>query len=138
MNAKAAIFDLDGTLALMRGRKPFDWHRVGEDALNAPVADLLRMFQASGYAILVFSGRDAVCRKQTEVWLGQHEITYDELYMRRKNDNRKDYVVKREFYNDCVERYSIVYAVDDRPQVCRLWHKLGICLLKVGDPDADF
>lgn len=138
MSRRAVIFDLDGTLALMSGRKPFDWPRVGEDTLNVPVAELLHMFQVNGYSILIFSGRDAVCRKQTEAWLNSHNISYDELHMRPKKDSRKDYVVKREFYDDCVQRYAIVYAVDDRPQVCRLWHKLGICLLKVGDPDLDF
>lgn len=138
MSTPAVIFDVDGTLALLGDRGPFEWNRVGEDRLNEPVADLLHMFAASGYTILIFSGRDAVCRKQTEAWLKRYSITYSELHMRPKDDRRKDYAIKQEFYDDCSQRYSIIYAVDDRPQVCRLWHKLGICLLKVGDPDLDF
>ena len=58
--------------------------------------------------------------------------------MRTKDDNRKDSEVKREFYDELKDRYDIKYVVDDRLQVCRLWWELGLCLLKVGDPDLEF
>lgn len=135
---KAAIFDVDGTLARMDGRGPFDWGKVGSDFPVQEVIDLLGLFRGDGYAVLVFSGRDAVCRADTEQWLRENGIAYDELRMRPEGDNRKDVEVKKEFYEELKDRYDIVYAVDDRPQVCRLWHELGLCLLKVGDPDLEF
>jgi hypothetical protein len=135
---KAVIFDIDGTLARMQDRGPFDWHKVENDLLNDEVAQLLTLFRDGGYSILVFSGRDAVCRPQTEAWLETHNVRYDELHMRPEGDNRKDVEIKREIYLRLCDRYDIRYAVDDRPQVCRLWHELGLCLLKVGDPDLEF
>ncbi len=137
LGAKAALFDIDGTLAVMGKRSPSAWKEVGIDGVNAPVRDLLLMMQAD-YKILVFSGRDSICRSETEEWLALHGIRYSELHMRPEGDMRKDVEVKREFYDVCKERYDIIYAVDDRPQVCRLWHELGLTLLKVGDPDAEF
>lgn len=135
---RAAIFDIDGTLATMGARSPYDWEKVGMDTLNTRVADLARMMRVGGHKILVFSGRDSVCRKETEDWLTLNQIGYNRLYMRPQGDFRKDVEVKREFYEACKDEYDIRYAVDDRLQVCRLWHELGLCLLRVGDPEADF
>ena len=38
---KAIICDLDGTLALMNGRNPFDASKCDEDLLNVPVAEYI-------------------------------------------------------------------------------------------------
>ena len=135
----AVIFDIDGTLAIKSDRSPFAWERVGEDTLEENVLLLLEMFKAANYEILVFSGRDEVCKEETEKWLLRNGITQiSELRMRTKDDNRKDSEVKREFYDELKDRYDIKYVVDDRLQVCRLWWELGLCLLKVGDPDLEF
>lgn len=135
---RAAIFDIDGTLAIMGNRSPYDWPKVGEDKRNPEVIELLYMMLEGGFAILLFSGRDSVCRPQTEKWLEENALPDSLLFMRPEGDTRKDVEVKREFYEEASKRYDIVYAVDDRLQVCRLWHELGLCLLRVGDPDADF
>lgn len=136
----AAIFDIDGTLAKMNGRGPYEWDKVGNDLLVPPVKDLADMMRAGGYKILIFSGRvgNDACRAATLEWLERHGIDHDEFRMRREGDMRNDTLVKEEFYDELKGRYDIIYAVDDRPRVCRLWHKLGLCLLKVGDPDLDF
>jgi predicted kinase len=42
---KAIICDLDGTLALMNGRNPFDASKCEEDILNEPVATVLKTFK---------------------------------------------------------------------------------------------
>ncbi len=34
---KAVICDLDGTLALLNGRDPFYWNKIGVDKVNMPV-----------------------------------------------------------------------------------------------------
>jgi hypothetical protein len=59
--------------------------------------------------------------------------------MRHNGDYRKDVVVKEEMYNDHIKgKYNVTVVIDDRLQVCRMWHRLGLPLLRVGDPDADF
>lgn len=134
----AVIFDIDGTLARMVDRGPFEWQKVGNDELVQPVADLLKMFRKAKYKIIIFSGRDEECREITEVWLKNHKIKYDHLGMRPVGDNMPDYYIKSRLYNTVCNDYNIKYAVDDRLQVCRLWYEMGLCLLKVGDPDLEF
>lgn len=54
-------------------------------------------------------------------------------------DFRPDYVVKKELYHRHVEPfYNVQFAIDDRPQVLRLWHELGIFTFAVGTPWIDF
>lgn len=137
-NPVAAIFDVDGTLAEKGDRGQFEWEKVISDSPNVDVISLAEMFQAYGYKILIFSGRDGSCKEDTEEWLKNWSVPYDEFHIRPEGDNRKDSEIKREFYDDCINRYDIRYAVDDRHQVARLWHELGLCLLKVGDPDIKF
>jgi predicted kinase len=135
---KAVIFDIDGTLAHMAGRGPFDWGKVGTDSVDEDVAGLLDSFKRDNFKVLIFSGRDSVCQGETINWLKGNSIAYDELAMRPEGDTRKDVEVKREFYEAFKDTYDIRYVVDDRAQVCRMWYEMGLCLLKVGDPDLEF
>lgn len=141
---RAVICDIDGTLAL-RGDGPdarrfYDWHRVGEDTPNEPVVELLNMIAPAWpplVRIILLSGRDEVCRAETEEWLIKHDIGWHELYMRRHKDNRKDSVVKREMYESYVlGSYRVVCVLDDRTQVVRMWRdELGLTCLQVADGD---
>jgi hypothetical protein len=99
---------------------------------------LAKILKDNGFKILVFSGRDSVCRNETMEWLDKHGVEYDELRMRKEGDVRKDVLVKKEFYDELKFDYEIIYAVDDRPQVAELWFQEGLCLLKVGDPYSQF
>lgn len=128
------LVDVDGTLAHMRDRSPFEWHRVGEDDVDARIADLvLRLRRAeSGCAIVVLSGRDAVCRIETEDWLEAHGVEYDALFMRGAGDMRKDALVKAEiFWNEVVPRWNVLGVLDDRDQVVAMWRGLGLLCLQV-------
>lgn len=127
--ADVVLFDVDGTLALMNrgegGRGPFDWKRVGEDAPNPAVVDLAHMIiRDCRYQIIVMSGRDEVCRPETEKWLSELQVFYAELYMRPHRDNRKDSVVKAELYRQHIlGRHDVRWVVDDRDQVVRMWRE---------------
>ena len=135
----AVIFDIDGTLAKMNGRGPFEWTKVATDLPNKSIINLLNHFRDTGYVTIIFSGRDSICRQLTEHWLADNGVLYDELYMRAINENRKDSIIKEElFFQHVFGVYNIEYVVDDRLQVCRMWDKLGLTLLRVGNPDADF
>jgi predicted kinase len=137
-DSPAVIFDIDGTLAKMNGRSPYDYTTVDTDLPVPEVVNLLSMFRTQGYKVLVFSGRQSSCREMTLEWLKKQGVEFDAFEMRNEYDLRKDYVVKQEFYDKYKGSFDIKYAVDDRLQVCRLWHELGLCLLKVGDPDLEF
>lgn len=134
----AVLCDIDGTLAHMTTRKgrPYDWHRVGEDALDEVVAEILEGLQVDVEVILV-SGRDAVCRPETEKWLEENGVEYDELLMRSENDNRKDTVIKKEIFNKYIkDNYKVLFVLDDRDQVVNMWrNELGLKVLQVAEGD---
>ena len=82
---RCILVDIDGTVAKMGDRSPFDWHRVGVDTPKWPIIRLVKAMRASGYVIVFFSGRDAVCRPETTDWLCKHfdwQPTDFELFMR--------------------------------------------------------
>lgn len=137
---RAVLVDIDGTLAL-RGddsdpnvRRFYHWNRVGEDTPNLPVVELIQLIAAAGkHHIIVMSGRDGVCRPETESWLRQHGVPYDALYMREPKDNRADSVVKAELFRAHVAgAYEVAFVLDDRDQVVKLWRdELGLPCFQV-------
>lgn len=122
---KAVWTDIDGTLAerVHDGapqpvRGPFDEARVGEDAVIEHIADLVRLLHKGGYKIVIMSGRTDACREETERWLIENNIPYDDIFMRKFGDSRKDSVVKEElFWTNVAPKYDVEFALDDRQQV---------------------
>lgn len=119
---KAVICDLDGTLALMNGRNPFDASSCENDLLNVPVNRVLENYRKLGYKIILLSGRQDQFREQTERWLLQHGVEYEVLLMRKFKDNRKDSIIKREIFEEHIRgTYFIDLVLDDRNQVVDMW-----------------
>jgi predicted kinase len=70
---KAIICDLDGTLALMGDRSPFDASRCDlVDLPNPPVVEAVKLFFNAGYKIIFLSGRDEKDRGPTERFIIRH------------------------------------------------------------------
>jgi predicted kinase len=127
----AIIVDIDGTLALRNNRTPFEYKKVGRDNVNQPVYNMVYNYAQAGEVILL-SGREDSCRKETEAWLKQYEVPYTYLYMRKAGDYRQDAVIKREIFEDCIKgKYYIQYVLDDRDQVVDMWRELGLLTLQV-------
>lgn len=142
---EVVLCDLDGTLALLNGRNPYDASTCDQDLLNQPVwnvvsgAALTSTHGNVGRALILVSGRPETHREPTERFLKKHRIFYSALYMRGADDRRQDVEVKRDIYNEHIKgKYNVMAVFDDRLQVCRLWHSLGLPLFRVGDPDSDF
>lgn len=128
------VFDVDGTLAKRKNRGPFEWEKVGQDEINEPVAALLRKFRTS--VLIIVSGRDEVCRLETEKWLGYHDLSFDYLYMRPQGDMRKDSIIKEEIYHRHIEgKYNVLAVFDDRNQTVQKWRDLGLMCFQVADGD---
>lgn len=131
---EAYLFDVDGTLALMRGRGPFEWARVGEDEQNEAIVRMARTLKIGGYRIVVMSGRDSVCLPETERWLRENIIVYDLLVMRPAGDQRKDADVKLEMFLEHVApSYAVLGVFDDRNQVVEMWRSIGLPCFQVAD-----
>ncbi|GLW29830.1 AAA family ATPase [Actinoplanes regularis] len=131
------LVDIDGTVALMAGRSPYDWSRVGEDLPNPAVIAAVRAMHAAGHAVVFCSGRDEACRAETEAWLELFVgVPYEALFMRPAGDSRKDSIVKREIFDQEIrERWRVVGVFDDRQQVVRMWRALGLTVFQVAEGD---
>jgi hypothetical protein len=97
------------------------------------------MLYHAGNKIILMSGRDSVCRKETEDWCDRHGVKHDWLFMRPEGSMEKDRHVKEKmFWKHIAPYYDVRGVFDDRLQVCLLWYDLGIPLFKVGDPIKEF
>lgn len=132
------LVDIDGTVALMNGRSPFEWERVGEDVSHEIVCSIVRGLHNQGKRIVFFSGRDGVCHEQTFDWL-KERFDGVTLFMREPKDQRNDAIVKEEMYNKYIAgKYYVEAVIDDRPRVCKMWRRLGFNVIQVGNPYVDF
>ncbi|MER5754400.1 AAA family ATPase [Streptomyces sp. NPDC002088] len=129
------LVDLDGTVAKMADRSPFEWDRVGEDAPHDDVIDLVNTLHDAGAVIVFVSGRDGSAYDQTREWLARYvgEWTREALLlMRPAGDMRKDSIVKGEIYErDIQGQYNVWLVLDDRDQVVQMWRQRGLRVLQV-------
>lgn len=134
----AVIVDIDGTIAKMVDRGPYDWKRVGEDEPVKDVLAAVRAMYECGYYILFISGRDGSCYEETNAWLEEHFTRYGgwKLLMRIEKDNRPDWIVKAEIFDQQIrDNYNIRCVFDDRAQVVSMWRKLGLTVMQVAEGD---
>jgi predicted kinase len=131
----AILVDIDGTVALMNGRNPYDMSRVRHDTPNHAVIEAVRAMHAAGFRIVFCSGRTDDCRDDTREWLDRHVgVPYEGLYMREYGDQRRDSVVKAEIFEHEIKgRYHVVAVFDDRDQVVRMWRSLGLTVFQVAE-----
>lgn len=138
----AYIFDIDGTIAKMQGRSPFEWHRVGEDKPVPHVIDVCVALWTQGNEIVFLSGRDGVCRPETEKWLKENidiPENHWSLFMREAGNQEKDTTLKPRLFEEYIKgRYNVMAVFDDRPSVVRTWITQGIPVFAVGNPWLEF
>ncbi|QOP66551.1 polynucleotide kinase [Mycobacterium phage MiniMac] len=138
----AIIVDIDGTLAQMTGRSPYDYSQVHTDVVDDHIRFLVNAMFRKGVTVLIVSGRDDECREATEKWLNDNGILYDELHMRPTGavDNHgnklPDYLVKSTLFDENIRgKYNVRFVLDDRNQVVDLWRSLGLKCLQVQPGD---
>ena len=133
------IFDIDGTLAHMSNRSPYDWNKVDRDDVNELVHEQVNYHKSLGREIIIFTGRDEESREKTKYWLDFYKIHYDHLYMRVDGDMRKDNLVKKEmFQNHIIGKYHPICVYDDRLQVVKMWYELGVFCFNVNQGNHEF
>lgn len=143
---KAVLCDIDGTLAHMVSRSPYDYNdeAIATDSLDQQIFDILLGLYHQGYNIVIVSGRDGICKDSTYNWLCDKFNALDggipfSHYQRAAGDKRPDDLIKEElFYQIIKDGFDPQMVIDDRPRVCRMWRRLGLKTLQVGNPYIEF
>lgn len=145
---KAAIVDIDGTLADCRHRIhhvrhgkrnwPAFFEGISDDTCIEPVRDIATSLIRDGVAIILCSGRGNDYRSKTVEWLGKHKVPFTALYMRAAEDYRQDHIVKEELLAKIREDgYEPFVVIDDRQSVVDMWRKNGLICLQCAPSDFD-
>lgn len=90
------------------------------------------------YPIVYATGRPDNYKQQTETWLTENGFRFpgSSLFMRARNDMRKDDVVKEIILEFEVKtKYNVFFALDDRDQVVKMLRKHGVKVLQVEPGD---
>lgn len=135
----AVLVDIDGTLAHMTNRGPYDTSRYADDDFDQTIAYIVESVErnhAQSCHIIVMSGRDEAFRDVTHKWLKDFDFLFDSLYMRPEGDLRNDAIVKNELFEKYIAgRYNVDFVLDDRDRVVKMWRAKGLKVLQVADGD---
>ena len=146
---KAIICDLDGTLAWMQHRSPYDLLNVDNDKFDPRMLELCELFMRNGIYVLFVSGREKTdeCYLKTITWLKKclnediylRKKTFSsyclfDLFLRNKKDYRKDFIIKEEIYNEYIKGvYDIICVFEDNPDVVKMWRENKLLCCQVND-----
>lgn len=142
----AIVCDLDGTLALIHDRSPYDATDCDiKDLPNTPVIETILSHYRSGRDIIFCSGREDKFRPETIRFIEKHVLVENtlscqiepikyKLFMRKTDDFRKDAIVKEEIYqNEIDSKYNVLMVLDDRNQVVEFWRSKGLTCFQVAE-----
>ena len=155
------IVDIDGTLAQMKDRGPYEENKVYQDDVRRHVLFTITSLMNANpeLEVFVFSGRSDSCMAETVRWfndkcnfyvdnvkecLNTTDYLFAEyfvdLHMRKTGDKRRDSLVKTDMYNEFVkDKYNVIAVFDDRPQVIReCWKVLNLPVFNCGLIDVEF
>lgn len=150
------IVDIDGTLAKMGDRSPYDESKVDIDSVRQHVLQTVQSIMTCNplFELFIFSGRSEYCKDATNEWLNtkcgmfektqtlvddDHRFIYS-LHMRPEDDRRRDSLIKMDMYAEFIkDKYNIFAVFDDRPQVIReCWNVLKLPVFNCGLLDVEF
>lgn len=140
----AVIVDVDGTLVDVSSirhhvfgaqnpdgsYKHRDFDAFHRESVNCPpiqeTVDQVRSWWENDLHIIIVTARSWKYYPQTAWWLAENDIPHSDIEMRLEGDNRADYEVKRDIYVRISRKWDVIHAIDDNPNVLKLWRELGI------------
>lgn len=148
---KAILCDIDGTCSLFNKldksgnkmhmeyenthfRNPYDASNADNDSINEPVRDVLLLLREKNHKIIFVSGRKDLYKEQTVSFLNKHIGGEYELLMRKSDDQRPDYVVKLEIFDNFIRnKYNVKLVLDDRKSLVDSWRAIGLSCWQVNE-----
>ena len=148
MKKRAIICDVDGTVALMKGKRgPFEYAKAFNDEPNIPdIETVLTMKKHLDCKLIMLSARENAkidhakyndVKDLTKAWLDKHVVHYDLLILRDEGNWNDDRYVKYDMYNNYIKnKYNILLVFDDRDRVVNMWRNgLNLTCFQVADGD---
>jgi predicted kinase len=133
---QAICFDLDGTLAHIGDRDPYDASKCEEDIPDDNLIELINFYKEQ-YKIIFMTARPYDYKEPTMRFLKKcgFDIENDgtfSMVMRNPGDFRKDAIVKEEMYRKFViPNYYVKLIFDDRTQVVNHLRNIGFTVYQV-------
>lgn len=107
---------------------------------DTPIYHVIKWAQAcheAGYYVIIVSGRPTdLAGDATVASMAMHGVPYQHLFMRAGGDYSDDTRVKQEILDRILKwipKEQILFTVDDRPRVIRMWKANGIKCYDVGE-----
>ena len=140
---KAAVFDIDGTLLNIQkrleiseresnGNKKLFWQiflsekYLDLDTPNERVIKFLQEKWQEDIKVIIVTGRTRNMERYTYYQLSTFNIPWNEAYFRSKGDFRKDYEYKSEIMKKLMQKYEILFIIDDSEEVRKAIEQMGI------------
>lgn len=140
---KAWIFDMDGTIVnidsiytILHGMQTqteqglsLMFKEYHSKALDCPPnQEVVQMIidAKKDFDIIVVTARGEEYRAETSWWLKKNNIIHDALFMRPINNYDSDEDVKDKIYLKILNYWDILHAVDDNPNIIKLWSDYNI------------
>ncbi len=147
MDRDTVVCDLDGTLAnlsdrrhLVQGEKrDYDkfYEMCDKDIPNEWCVRLLTSLMDSGYRVVIVSARRQLQRQKTLAWMREafdfpnHNVPQLVL-LRPPKDSTEDKVLKKNWLLSSGLKPRILFVIDDRPKVIKMWREEGLQVLDCG------
>lgn len=141
------IFDLDGTLADIKHRRPLvegekkNWPAFFaacvDDSPMKGVVQTFHMLYDAGAELWIWSGRSDEVHDETVDWLNRNDIPFRELRMRKAGDHQPDEKLKASWLAELSneDRFRLVAIFEDRDRMVKLWRDNGIPCFQVAPGD---
>jgi len=129
---RAIIFDLEGTLSNCNHRihylelKLYELWNIGlsTDETNEKIVADLKRAKQYGIYVIILSAKPAHYLSFASAWLQAKKIRYDKLIL--KKDSTPSVVWKMKKALELKKEFDIISAYDDRRDICRMYHSIGI------------
>ncbi len=139
----AVVWDIDSTIANNKHRQKHlegdkkDWQAFSKNMIDDTripvVIDLLNRLGHNDQIYIIFiTGRSEENLKETCEWILTHtdQVSFD-IRMRKRDDYRKSYEVKKELLLEVKEKYNVLMAFDDSEGDCTMYRDNGVTAFKV-------